>query len=273
MKPPESFHLPDPRPAEPVARVRRDGERVATERPVANEVRLEVFVNERRLLAFNCSAVKLNEMVTGYLWLEQLIESVDDIDLLRVCREDRLVEVTLAKPVDFADYERRRALTSGCGGGTTFQDLMEARRIEPVNGGPVVTARQLFDWQAELYQGSAWYRASGGLHAAALACPERGILVLCEDLGRHNTIDKVVGECLLGGIDPAGKVLLSTGRMSSDMVLKAGRMRVPILASRTSPTDLSVELAREFGLTLVGYIRGPDCYLYTGAERVARSLG
>jgi len=258
----------DPRGLHDYLQVRRNGDAIPVARAVADELRLEVFVNERRLLAYNCSAINLREMVTGFLWLEQLIEHPDDIDTMRICVEDRVVEIGLSRELDLDGFEQRRALTSGCGGGVTFQDLMSARAIERVEGGPRIDARRLFELIADLFRGSSRYRASGGLHAAALADHEDGILVLCEDLGRHNTIDKVAGECLLRDVDPIGKILLSTGRMSSDMVIKAARMRVPIVASRTSPTDLSIALATEFGLTVVGYVRGDRCHLYTGAERI-----
>jgi len=262
-----SAGAPDPRPLQPLLQVRRDGASSALDKRIANELRLEMFVNGRRLVAMNCSALGVNELVLGFLWLEQIIDSVDDVDLIKLCLDDRLVEVKLHRDIDFAAYERRRTITSGCGGGVTFADLMEARAIAPLTGGPGVEPRRLFELMAALYQGASWYRASGGLHAGALSDGER-LLVEVEDLGRHNCVDKIAGRCLLEKIDPAGRILLSTGRMSSEMVVKAARMGVPMVVSRTSPTDLSVELAAAMGITLVGYVRADRMNVYTHAERL-----
>jgi FdhD protein len=113
------------------------------------------------------------------------------------------------------------------------------------------------------------YRAAGGVHASALADAGK-LLVVSEDIGRHNTLDKIQGECLLRGLSTRDRLLLSTGRVSSEMILKAARMQVPIVVSRTSPTERAVRLARDLGITVIGYVRGGRFTVYSHPERLGR---
>ena len=119
-----------------------------------------------------------------------------------------------------------------------------------------------------LILGSETYRETGGIHSALLGTKTGESLVLCEGLGRHNAVDKVFGECLLRDISPTNKVLVTSGRISSEMLIKALKRRVPVVVSRTSPTSLAVDLALQVGLTLAGYARGDMINIYTHAERI-----
>jgi FdhD protein len=159
----------------------------------------------------------------------------------------------------------RRALTTGCGGGTTFVDVAGA--FAPVQADLQVTPTQVLALMKRLQENATLYQASGGVHASGLASGDE-LLVTAEDVGRHNTLDKIRGECLLGGLSPRGKILLTTGRVSSEMLIKAVRMDVPVLISHSSPTDLAVQLARALQVTLIGYARGNRFDVYAGEERV-----
>jgi FdhD protein len=152
-------------------------------------------------------------------------------------------------------------ITSGCGGGITFADLTSAG--EPIRSNLRVRPAQIGRWMTELLVG----QETRGLHRAGLAYPER-LLATAEDVGRHNTVDKLWGYCLAEGLTTQDRVLLSTGRISSEMLTKAARMRLPVVASRTSPTSLSVALAHAWNITLVGYVRRTSMNVYTGDERI-----
>jgi FdhD protein len=119
----------------------------------------------------------------------------------------------------------------------------------------------------QLNEAAALYRTSRGVHTSALSDGEK-LLVLAEDVGRHNTLDKIRGACLLGGLPTRDHIVISSGRISSEMVTKARKMEAPIVISRTSPTALSVRLARAWNMTLIGYVRGRQLRVYTGPERV-----
>jgi FdhD protein len=225
---------------------------------VVREQPLTVYVNGERFLTLLCTPVKLDALVLGYLWMEKVIGGLDEVTALAISEVDGRAEVTLAHPVTLPT---ERILTSGCGGGITFRiDPRLFSRIDsPLRVRPAALAARMKDLFAEAVQ----YRASRGIHGAALADPER-LLVVAEDVGRHNAVDKVKGEALQRGIPTGDRILLSTGRISSEMLLKAARMGVPVVASRTSPTEMAVGLAEQLGITVVGYVRPDSLNLYAG---------
>jgi FdhD protein len=225
---------------------------------VVREQPLSVFVNGEKFLTLLCSPMMLEALVVGYLWMEKVISDVAEITDLRVSPVDGLAEVTLSHPVTLPT---ERILTSGCGGGITFRidhrlfPRLDSRlRVRPAD----LTARM-----KDLFDAGVHYRRSRGIHGAALADHER-LLLVAEDVGRHNAVDKIKGEALLRGIPTEERLLLSTGRVSSEMLLKAARMGVPVVASRTSPTEMAVALAEQLGITVCGYVRPDSLNVYAG---------
>jgi len=225
---------------------------------VVREQPLVIFVNEKKFVTLLCSPLKLDCLVVGYLWLEKVIASLDEIARLEVSEVDGRADVTLAREVDLP---AERILTSGCGGGITFR--IDPRLFPRINSSIRVRPEQLFQRMKELFAAGVNYRSSRGIHGAALSDGDR-LLVVAEDVGRHNAVDKVKGEALLKGIPTVDRILLSTGRISSEMLLKAARMGVPLVASRTSPTEMAVGLAEQLGITVVGYVRPDSLSLYAG---------
>ncbi len=225
---------------------------------VVREQPLTIQVNGERFVTLLCSPMKLEELVVGYLWMEKVIASVEEIVRLEVSPVDGRAEATLARPVTLPT---ERILTSGCGGGITFRI---DHRLFPRLASPLrLPAEAVCARLAELLGAAVHYRRSRGIHGAALSDGER-LLVVAEDVGRHNAVDKIKGEALVRGIPTEDRVLLSTGRISSEMLLKAARMGVPLVASRTSPTEMAVALAEQLGITVCGYVRPDGLHLYAG---------
>jgi FdhD protein len=160
---------------------------------------------------------------------------------------------------------RRRVYTSGCGGGITFS--LETNGSTALQDASKVDPAALFSLIRALYLEAQAYRESRGIHAAAMADGEK-LLIVAEDVGRHNAVDKICGEAMLRGIPAAGKILLATGRISSEMLRKAAHMGTPVVVSRTSATTMSIRLAKRLGLTLVGYVRGDSFYVYSRPDRL-----
>jgi FdhD protein len=232
-------------------------------RGVVAEVPLTVTLNGRELVRFLCTPEQLEAQVVGFLWLEGLIASLDEVLVLRACAEDGAADVILAGE---PQVPRRRAVTSGCGGGITFNVDFVAEGVGAV---PLsVAPERLFGAYRELQSSAVRYREHRGIHCSALCDGERQLLV-AEDVGRHNTLDKIAGLALLHEVPTEGRFLVSSGRISSEMVWKAARMRVPLVASRTSPTALAIELAERLGLTVIGYLRDGSFNVYTHPHRVA----
>lgn len=234
---------------------------------VVREQPLTVYVNGERFLTLLCTPVKLEALVIGYLWMEKIIGGLDEVTALAISEVDGRAEVTLARPVTLPT---ERILTSGCGGGITFR--IDPRLFSRLDSPLRVTAPEIAARMKELYADAVHYKASRGIHGAALADRDR-LLVLAEDVGRHNAVDKIKGEALLRGIPTADRILLSTGRISSEMLLKAARMGVPVVASRTSPTEMAVGLAEQLGITVVGYVRPDSLNLYAGEAVVGEADG
>jgi len=232
---------------------------------VVREQPLTVWVNGHKFITLLACPPKLDCLVAGYLWLEKVIGSLDDIRRLWVSEVDGRAEVELVHEVELPT---ERILTSGCGGGVTFR--IDARLFPRIESELRVEPARLFERMKELYLGATGYRTSRGIHGAALADPDR-LLFMAEDVGRHNAVDKVVGEALLNGISTTDRILLSTGRVSSEMLLKGARMGVPLVVSRTSPTEMAVAIAEQLGITVVGYLRHDSFNLYAGGDAVLLS--
>jgi FdhD protein len=230
---------------------------------VPMEMALTIFIDNTELVTILCTPTKLNCLVLGFLYSEGIISGMSDVASMRVCEEDSLADVKLSKP----GYTppTRRTLASGCGGGVSF-----ATEMQKVESQITVKPEEVLSLMKQLNEKAELYRFSGGVHTSAL-CNNSNVLVSAEDIGRHNTLDKIVGECLLTKLSTADKLLLTTGRISSEMLSKAVRMKAPIIVSRSSPTDRSISLAQKWGITLIGYVRGNRLSVYSHEERLLPS--
>jgi FdhD protein len=230
---------------------------------IIREGLVRLHVNGIELVRLMCSPVQLDHLALGFLWNERIIRSLDDVRRVVVCPSGACVEVWLrdsawiptGKPV----------LTSGCGGGITFADLSD--HAQPLRSALSVAPGQLIRLMMALLAGGA--ERQRGAHATALATGET-LVAIAEDVGRHNTIDRLCGQFLVEGLLTRDHILLSTGRISSEMLLKAARMEAPVVVSRSSPTSLSVALAQAWDITLVGYVRRTGFNVYAGQRRIAR---
>src|SRR5205809_4644749 len=229
---------------------------------VVREQPLTLYINGQRFLTLLCSPMKLEALIVGYLWMEKVIEGLADVQQVDVSPVDGRADVTLTRPVTLPT---ERILTSGCGGGITFR--IDHRLFPALQSRPSARPADLANGLKQLFQAATQYQRSRGIHGAALSDGTR-LLVVAEDVGRHNAVDKVKGQALLEGIPTADRILLSTGRVSSEMLLKAARMGVPVVASRTSPTEMAVALAEQLNVTVCGYVRPDGLNLYAGEALV-----
>ncbi len=230
---------------------------------VIEEGLVSIFVNGQELATIMCSPREQDKLALGFLCNEGIIKSMAEVRLVDVCSAGKCVDVWL----NHSNFElpQRMILTSGCGGGVTFDDLSKA--MVPLDSTFTIPAARLAELINHIQQPGSLYARSGGVHTSALSDGEK-LIAVAEDVGRHNTIDKLRGDCLQRGIDPRDHILLATGRISSEMIKKAANMACPILASRTSPTSMSVTLAREWNITLCGYVRRGTMNVYAHPERL-----
>lgn len=232
---------------------------------IMRETPWPLFINEELWLTVVATPQQLERLAIGFLYNEGVIASLDEVLSVRVCEDpEAIIDVRLAGE---RALPRKRTLTSGCGGGITFAELRAERE-------PIPIGRR---WRPEaIYEGMKGmlaavaddYRAIGGFHSSALADSEGQLIELANDVGRHNTIDKLAGAVLLHNLEPRDSMLLSTGRISSEMITKAAGLGIGLVVSRNSPTATTVQLARAWQITVAGYCRGRRMHLYSAPTRV-----
>lgn len=233
---------------------------------VVEEAQVCISVNGEELATFMASPRDLAQMAVGFLANEGIIGSAAEIRHLHLAQSGTCVDVWL-HDLNFAK-PRKFIITAGCGGGVTFDDL--SGQHEPLVSDLTATPEQLANLMREMHLGAELYQQARGIHTAVLATPDK-LLLQMEDIGRHNCLDKLRGAALLGGLATEGKILLSSGRISSEMINKARRLGTPIVCSRTSPTSLSVALADAWNITIVAYLRQDRMRIYTHPERIIRT--
>jgi FdhD protein len=233
---------------------------VIVEAPVSLTVNGEVW------LTFMCTPIHLEELAVGFLFNEGVIQSIDQVANVRLCASGDNVDVWLNHA---AEKPEKWFRTSGCTGGATSVEVTEDESISSIHlhNGSVLTSEQVSNLIVNLFEAQDIYKKSGGVHTSALSDGEK-ILVTADDIGRHNTLDKIAGICLLKKIEIPRKVVITTGRISSEMIQKAIRLSASIVISRTSPSSLSIQMAEKSGVTLIGYARRTNFRIYTHPQRI-----
>jgi len=237
-----------------------------SESEVIEEVPVQLTVNGEEWLTFMCTPLNLEELAIGFLFNEGIINSTHEIESVRLCSSGDILDIWLNKPVAKPAYWSR---TSGCTGGTTTKDSDKSIQNSdaPEINGLLINPDTVTSLVAKLFESQKIYRSAGGVHTSAL-CKLSEICVSMEDIGRHNTLDKIAGYCLINNIKLNKPIIVTTGRISSEMLQKSKRLSASIVISRTSPTTLSIRMAESFGITLIGYVRRNRFRLYTHPQRV-----
>lgn len=228
---------------------------------VAVEKKVRISVNGKHALSLYCSPQMIREFVVGVVFNEGLISGGWCAERISITYGD---EINVDIPATGSVTEGEKVITSGCAGGISMNRQLPAERISDSS---VFDLRDIMELYREFQKKSEGYKATGGVHSAALA-DRQGMLVFTEDIGRHNAVDKVIGYALLEDILFPGKVMLASGRLSSEIVLKCGRCGIPVIISRAAPTSLSVDIAESFDITLIGFARGDRMNIYTGKQRI-----
>jgi FdhD protein len=211
-----------------------------------------------------CTPINLEALCVGFLYNEGIIESIAEVADARVCEHGDNVDVWLNHAAEQPTSWRR---TSGCTGGITAVDVLAKPNVSFDRSNLRLSPEAIGQLVEMLFESQALYRETGGVHTSALSDGEK-VLLSAEDIGRHNTLDKIAGLCLMNKVSSADRILITTGRISSEMLQKAARLQVPVLISRTSPSSLSIEMAERYGITLIGYARKHRFNVYSSGERV-----
>jgi len=249
----------------------RDESGKAVEVPIAGEHPLTLYVDKRELVTLMTLGAAPEALAIGFLRNQRLVESIDEIASVQVDWEVNAVVVTTYGGLkDFERKTEKRTATTGCGQGTVFGDLMEDIDAIHLDDDLRVDEETLFGLLNAVRVHESIYKQAGAVHGCALAKgPE--ILSFVEDVGRHNAVDAIAGWMWLEGVDGRDKIFYTTGRLTSEMVIKAAQMRIPVLVSRSGLTKMGHEVAERVGITMIGRAVNKHYLLFTGAHRLIRS--
>jgi FdhD protein len=237
---------------------------------VAEEKPLHLFVNNTYWATILCSPANLKEMAVGHLLSEGILKSTAEIEEIVLKESENSCNVKLKAEVKVEDRLRlsrlhARVVTSACGGGSPYQYTRKPRKIKSkltVKAEVVFNSVNQLNFKAELF------RTTGGVHAAAIYKGDGTLVALAEDVGRHNAVDKAIGIAALSQTDFSECFLASSGRLSGDVVFKAAKVGIPIVASLAAALDSGIEMAETANLTLAGFVRGKRMNIYTFPERI-----
>jgi len=244
-----------------------DHEGKEVETAVVMERPLTLFLNGQEIVTMMTIGDHPDCLAVGYLLNQNMLRAEDKVTGIDFDEDLETVVVRTKRRTNFEAKLRKRTLTSGCAQGTVFGDLMEKFDEIELDRAARLKTSWLYALTRKINTVPSLYLAAGAIHGSVL-CEEDRPLVYMEDVGRHNAVDKIAGYMYLHGLSPAGKIFYSTGRLTSEMVIKTVQMRIPILISRSGFTASGVELARRAGLTLIGRAKGKRFLALSGAERI-----
>ncbi len=225
------------------------------------EIGVTLFVNGEEWLTFMCSPFQIKQLAVGFMFNEHFIQNKEEIELVHVCKQKNNVDVWLSHPVTKPTSWKR---ASGCNGGETLAAVIPSKKIITNQTNPPET---ILETVARLFESQTQYQQTRGIHCSILTDGNE-THIIAEDIGRHNTIDKIAGYLLLNNYHFSQKIMATTGRISSEMLAKAANIGAEIVISRTSPTQNSIQSAQENGITLIGYARRNQFTIYTHPHRL-----
>jgi FdhD protein len=255
----------DPRLTQTVRGIDQEGRGVET--AVVHERPLTLFLNGQEIVTMMTIGDHPDYLAVGYLLNQNMLRPDDEITGIEHDEELEVVVVRTRRATDYEEKLKKKVRTSGCAQGTVFGDLMERFEQVRLPADAVLRTSWLYALAKKINTSPSLYLKAGAIHGCVLCEADRPLLYM-EDVGRHNAVDKIAGYMFLNGISPAGKIFYTTGRLTSEMVLKTVQMQIPILISRSGFTAWGVELARQANLTLVGRAKGKRFVALAGESRI-----
>ena len=255
----------DPRLTQAVTGVDQDGRRIET--AVVHERPLTLFLNAQEIVTMMTIGDFPDYLAVGFLLNQNMLRPDDEVTGIDYDQELEVVVVRTRRATDYEAKLRKKVRTSGCAQGTVFGDLMERFEQVRLPADAVLRTSWLYALARKINTSPSLYLKAGAIHGCVLCERDRPLLYM-EDVGRHNAVDKIAGYMFLNGVSPAGKIFYTTGRLTSEMVIKTVQMQIPILISRSGFTAWGVELARQANLTLIGRAKGKRFIALAGESRI-----
>lgn len=232
---------------------------------IIKEQPLTIFLNGNEIVTLMTLPDMLKELAVGFLISEGVIDNFYDIENLEFNCQNNVIWIKLNKKIEM-ELLKKRTLTSGCGKGVTFSDFKDCS-INTIESEISINNKNINKFMIKMQKNAELFKKTGGTHTAALADQDK-IHYIVEDIGRHNTIDKIIGKAYIEDIDLKNKVIITSGRVSSEIIIKVLKQKFPILISRSAPTSTAVKIAQKKNLTLIGFTRGNRYNVYHGINRI-----
>jgi FdhD protein len=250
----------------PIVRIYKDGKAKSKSinDTVVAEHALTINLDKKELVTLLCSPEKLEYLAIGFLFSEGLIKGKEDLKEIVLNENQGVIEIAIAEHANIAKHGESKRLIGSSGGRGISPPFLDHHKVESAI---TITPNEIFNLIEEFVHRSKVFEATGGVHSAAL-CDTQHILVFSEDIGRHNAIDKVFGECLLKALPTDDRIVITSGRVSSEIVNKVVKRNIPILISKSAPTNRGVKLAADLDITLIGFVREGRMNLYTHTRRI-----
>lgn len=243
----------------------KDSNREAAEDIVIEEVPFTLIIDDKELVTLLCTPVDLEDLIRGFLFTSGLIKKTQDIKKIIINQQRWTANIDLGGADTNLTF--KRLYTSGCGKGTLFYNAFDLINRVKISSDFKIEAARINGLMLDFQKRSEIYLKTGGAHSAALA-DNKEILIFKEDIGRHNAIDKVIGQGLKENISFENKIMITSGRISSEVLLKIQKCKIPAIISRSAPTNQAIKLAKDMEITLVGFARGSRMNIYSTEERI-----
>ncbi|HEV7803639.1 MAG TPA: formate dehydrogenase accessory sulfurtransferase FdhD [Burkholderiales bacterium] len=239
---------------------------------IAGEHPLTLYVDKREIVTLMTLGQAPEALAIGYLRNQRLVTSIDQIAEVQVDWETDAVAVSTRSPIEALDQKmQKRTVTTGCGQGTVFGDLMDEVDSIRLRDDVQLTEETLYELLDAVRRHETIYKSAGAVHGCALAGGSE-IIYFVEDVGRHNAVDAIAGKMWLDSIDGADKIFYTTGRLTSEMVIKTAQMGIPFLVSRSGLTEMGYRIASQVGMTMIGRAVNKHYLLFTGRQRFVKSI-
>ena len=254
-----------------VEAINEHGECVPT--PIAGEHPLTLYIDKREIVTLMTLGQAPEALALGYLRNQRLVRTIDDIAEVQVDWDTNAVAITTRKGLKNLDTKmQKRTVTTGCGQGTVFGDLMEEIDSIQLRNDVSLSETTLYALLDAVRRHETIYKSAGAVHGCALAAANGEILMFVEDVGRHNAVDAIAGNMWLQDIDGSDKIFYTTGRLTSEMVIKAAQMQIPFLVSRSGLTQMGHDIAVKTGITMIGRAVNKHYLLFTGKQRFVKPV-
>lgn len=236
-----------------------------------DEYPITLVVNDFEVAVFQLTKSDLEDWVYGYLFSEGMISGVNDIERVFINEDSGVIQVELANFDSEKMFSKKKHYTAGCGRGVTFFSMTDVKTFNKVKGKKVYPLSYMLKKRSEFAKNSPFYLETGGMHGACIV-NEKGDITVREDIGRHNAVDKIIGHAVRNQLDPGSLLLITTGRISYEMLSKAAKFGFAVIGSRTAATKQAIQLAKYLNIEVVGYLRGKMAIQYTSFGRVINDL-